>query len=123
MMKKIILPTLLLLCVIALILGTVAYLKQPTPPPQPSWEEKLKTANLQIDKVTLQIEQERLEAMNAQMDALRLMRVEWEAYLKKVKEVDKHEETIHDLENRLQVLISERNQLLEQNPSQTKNNP
>jgi hypothetical protein len=106
-MKKIILSFFGVLLVILSILGTLNYYKNR------NWhEEQLRQTNLEIEKLTKQIRLERRETLNAQIEANGLMRVEWNAYLEKVKEVDKHEEKINLLEQQLKSLKAEKENII-----------
>jgi hypothetical protein len=106
-MKKILFSLFGVLLVILAILGTLNYYKNLN-----SHEEQLRQTNLEIEKLTKQIRLERRETLNAQIEANRLMRVEWNAYLDKVKEVDKHEEKTNLLEKQLKSLKTEKENII-----------
>lgn len=81
---------------------------------KPSWKERLDVLNKEIVDTELQIHQARREALNAQMDALNFMRIEWDSYLKEVASATAYEDEILSLETRLQELKNEREALSKQ---------
>lgn len=102
-MKKVAFSILGALFVVFCILGTLHFYYRHNSP-----DEQIQKINLEINNYTKEIKQERQAALNAQIEATQLMRIEWDAYLKKVKEVDEHEEKIHSLEKQVQTLKQER---------------
>lgn len=97
-------------CFLTLILA--ASLTGSSPLPQDS-NLQLMTIDREILQLTPQIKHERLEAFNAEMEAQRLLFVEWDAYSQKIKEADKHTEAAQVLEKKMDDLQARKKALME----------
>lgn len=80
--------------------------------PQQSIEEQVKAIDQSIDTFSKEIEQHRIDAFNAEMEAQNLLPVKWEEYAKKIEEVENKEDQITEIEKRIDELKVEKQTLL-----------
>lgn len=104
----------LAMAAVALILLSIALVMYRNRTQNPSREGRLKKINAELEMTAAEIKKQKLEAFNAQEQAGRLMRSEWQAYIQKVKEVDAHQQAIKALEQQQRTLINEKIKLEKQ---------
>lgn len=64
-------------------------------------EEQTEFLKRGIDDLNKLLKQERIAKLNDEMEAQRLLQTEWEAYSKKIMEVEAHEKVIESIEKRI----------------------
>lgn len=74
--------------------------------------ERLKTIDLEIEKLDKKLHEYRLKEMNKEIESQPLMFEQWHEYSDKLEQAENYEDTVHKLENQRQELIRERDKLL-----------
>jgi chromosome segregation ATPase len=108
----------LLLFFVAAVVATFVILvdKYFLPSNKSTLEEQIKVIDQKLSQLHNEIEQLRIEKMNAQTEAQELLPVEWDAYSKKIEEVEKKDIAIESLEKEIKEFNVKKNALESQNP-------